>query len=98
MAEKADHEECMIVLRAAADKIEAQRVETLSILQEACAQGDLPAVKSILSALDSLSIQNLINFAPGGANTLLFKGNFECIKVLHIKQNYFIGAKGDPYA
>ena len=38
VAEKADHEECMIVLRAAADKIEAQRVETLTILQEACSQ------------------------------------------------------------
>ena len=36
-------------------------------------QGDLPAVKSILTALDPGSIQNLINFAPGGANTLLFK-------------------------
>ena len=36
-------------------------------------QGDLPAVKSILTALDSGSVQNLINFAPGGANTLLFK-------------------------
>ena len=38
MAEKADHEECMVVLRAAADKIEAQRVETLTILQDACSQ------------------------------------------------------------
>ena len=38
VAEKADHEECMIVLRAAADKIEAQRIETLTILQEACSQ------------------------------------------------------------
>ena len=37
-AEKAEHEECMIVLRAAADKIEAQRIETLTILQEACSQ------------------------------------------------------------
>ena len=74
VAEKADHEECMIVLRAAADKIEAQRVETLTILQDACSQGDLPAVKSILSALDPASVQNLINFAPGGANTLFFKG------------------------
>ena len=33
----------------------------------------MPAVKSILTALDSGSVQNLINFAPGGANTLLFK-------------------------
>ena len=73
VAEKAEHEECMIVLRAAADKIEAQRIETLTILQEACSQGDLPAVKSILSTLDTASVQNLINFAPGGANTLLFK-------------------------
>lgn len=73
MAEKADHEECMIVLRAAADKIEAQRIETLTVLQEACSGGDLMAVKSILSALDSASVQNLINFAPGGSNTLLFK-------------------------
>ena len=38
VAEKAEHEECMIVLRAAADKIEAQRIETLTILQEACSQ------------------------------------------------------------
>ena len=38
VAEKADHEECMVVLRAAADKIEAQRVETLTILQDACSQ------------------------------------------------------------
>ena len=38
VAEKADHEECMIVLRAAADKIEAQRIETLTILQDACSQ------------------------------------------------------------
>ena len=30
-------------------------------------------MKSILTALDSGSVQNLINFAPGGANTLLFK-------------------------
>ena len=76
VAEKADHEECMIVLRAAADKVEAQRVETLTVLQDACSQGDLPAVKSILSALDPGSVQNLINFAPGGANTLFFKGKF----------------------
>lgn len=41
VAEKAEHEESMIVLRAAADKIEAQRVETLSILQEAAAQVSL---------------------------------------------------------
>ena len=82
VAEKADHEECMIVLRAAADKIEAQRVETLTILQDACSQGDLPAVKSILSALDPGSVQNLINFAPGGANTLFFKG--QCIKACRI--------------
>ena len=73
VAEKADHEECMIVLRAAADKIEAQRIETLTILQDACSHGDFSAVKSILSALDPYSVQNLINFAPGGANTLLFK-------------------------
>ena len=38
VAEKADHEECMIVLRAAADKIEAQRIETLTILTDACSQ------------------------------------------------------------
>ncbi len=38
VAEKAEHEECMLVLRAAADKQETQRLETLSVVQEACSQ------------------------------------------------------------
>jgi hypothetical protein len=32
---------------------EAQRMETFSVLQESCAQGDLPAVKSVLGTLDA---------------------------------------------
>jgi hypothetical protein len=63
----------LILNRAAADRQEAQRTETFALLQESCAQGDLHAVKSILSTMDHQAVANLINFVPKGNNTLLFR-------------------------
>ena len=48
-------------------------METFAVLQESCAQGDLPAIKSVLSTLDAQAVSNLINFAPRGSNTMLFR-------------------------
>lgn len=72
LAEKNDHPGCMQLLRAAAQRQEQQRVETLKLLQDACSQGDMLAFKSVLGSLESPAAV-IINFAPNGANTLLFK-------------------------
>ena len=62
-------------------------METFTVLQESCAQGDLPAVKSVLSTLDQQAVLNLISFAPRGSNTMLFRacenGHKEVCFVLH---------------
>jgi len=74
-----------LILRAAADKQEAQRMETFGLLQESCAQGDLHAVKSILNSMDQTSVLNLINFVPKGSNTLLFRASENGHKEVNFK-------------
>ena len=62
---------------AAAQKQEEEKLDTFNVLGEACATGDLAAVKSLLLTLEdatsSTKHNSLLNFAPSGSATLLFR-------------------------
>ena len=84
LADKADHTECMAVLREAVDRQEQEKQRHFYHLLEACASGDTNTVRTILSQ-DSIS-SNLVNFVPNGSSSLLFKasehGQKEVVKFL----------------
>ena len=73
LADKADHIECMAVLRNAVDKQEQEKQKHFYYLLDACATGDLNTVKHIISQ-ESQSL-DLVNFVPNGSSSLLFKAS-----------------------
>ncbi|XP_049858112.1 leucine-rich repeat serine/threonine-protein kinase 1 isoform X1 [Schistocerca gregaria] len=85
IAEKCEHTECMEVLKRAADVKESERQNSHQTLREACLNGDVALVKSILQQLGS-DAELVVNMAPNGSNTLLFmaceSGRKEIAKVL----------------
>ena len=84
LADKADHTECMAVLRDAVDKKEQEKQKHFYHLLDACAAGDLNMVKDICGS-ESPSM-DLVNFVPNGSSSLLFKasehGQREVVKFL----------------
>ena len=84
LADKADHTECMAVLREAVDRQQQEKQRHFYHLLEACAAGDLQTIKTIL-APENVS-DDLVNFVPNGSSSLLFKasehGQKEVVKFL----------------
>ena len=84
LADKADHTECMAVLREAVDRQVQEKHRHFYHLLDACAAGDLNTVKSILTPDNNSS--DLVNFVPNGSSSLLFKasehGQKEVVKFL----------------
>ncbi|KAB7496364.1 Leucine-rich repeat serine/threonine-protein kinase 1 [Armadillidium nasatum] len=72
IAEQAEHEPCMKLLKESADAKEIVRQELHMALREACAKGDVSRAKAILSSLDGDS-ESIINSAPSGSCTLLYR-------------------------
>ena len=67
LAEKCEHNGCMGVLRAAAQRQETLRLHTFNLLGQACSQGDLATVKA--QAMEP----EMVNFTPAGSHSLLYK-------------------------
>ena len=84
LADKADHTECMAVLRDAFDRQEQDKQKHFYHLLDASAAGDLNTIKNICAS-ESPSL-NLVNFVPNGSSSLLFKasehGQREVVKFL----------------
>ncbi|CAL4058692.1 unnamed protein product, partial [Meganyctiphanes norvegica] len=72
LAEQGEHTTCMQVLKNAADARELARQELHSALRESCSRGDVSRAKAILRDLGA-EAEIIINSAPNGSNTLLFK-------------------------
>ncbi|XP_069190679.1 leucine-rich repeat serine/threonine-protein kinase 1-like isoform X2 [Procambarus clarkii] len=85
LAEQGEHTQCMTVLKNAADARELARQELHSALRESCSRGDVSRAKAILRDLGA-EAQIIINSAPNGSNTLLFKaceeGQREMVRLL----------------
>jgi ankyrin repeat protein len=73
LADKADHSECMSVLRGAVDKQEQEKQMDFYHLLDACAAGDLNTVRSILGS--ESQVGELVNYVPNGSSSLLFKAS-----------------------
>uniref|UniRef100_A0A6A7FVB2 non-specific serine/threonine protein kinase n=2 Tax=Hirondellea gigas TaxID=1518452 RepID=A0A6A7FVB2_9CRUS len=73
LAEKAEHTHCCSILKQAADARELARQELHGALREACTRGDVPRARTLLRDLGEEATV-IINAAPNGTNTLLFKG------------------------
>ena len=73
LADKADHTETMAVLRGAVDRQEQEKQRDFYSLLDACARGDLAAVRAILGAETHPS--ELVNYVPNGSSSLLFKAS-----------------------
>ncbi|XP_064112289.1 leucine-rich repeat serine/threonine-protein kinase 1-like isoform X1 [Macrobrachium nipponense] len=85
LAEQGEHTQCMTVLKNAADARELARQELHSALRESCSRGDVSRAKAILRDLGA-EAEIIINSAPNGSNTLLFKaceeGQREMVRLL----------------
>ena len=84
LADKADHSECMAVLRDAVDRQEQEKQKHFYHLLDASASGDMNKIKTILGS--ESHFQDLVNFVPNGSSSLLFKasehGQKEIVKFL----------------
>lgn len=85
IAEQSGHEECMKTLKQAADQREQFRYEVYHALLEASSRGDIGKMRTLLRELEG-EANLVINSAPNGSNTLLFKaceeGHKEIVKLL----------------
>ena len=89
LADKADHTECMAVLRDAVDKQEQEKQKHFYYLLDASASGDLNTIKNIIGS--EPHSQDLVNFVPNGSSSLLFKasehGQKEIVRGLYTLDN-----------
>ena len=74
LADKADHQECMAVLREAVDRQEQEKQKYFYRLLDSCASGDIVAVRTILGS-EAATASKLVNFVPNGSSSLLFKAS-----------------------
>uniref|UniRef100_T1HIN4 non-specific serine/threonine protein kinase n=1 Tax=Rhodnius prolixus TaxID=13249 RepID=T1HIN4_RHOPR len=85
IAEKSEHTECMNILKKAAEAKESLRQSSHRTLREACTNGDVVLVKSIINEL-GIDAPTVLNIQPNGLNTLLFiaceGGKKEIVKIL----------------
>lgn len=72
LAEKSDHPQVMETLRKAADEQEQKRQELYLALWDSCSKGEISQTKQIIRELGR-EAELVINSAPNGCSTLLFK-------------------------
>ncbi|XP_067128785.1 leucine-rich repeat serine/threonine-protein kinase 1 [Centruroides vittatus] len=72
LAEKSDHPQVMEALRKAADEQEQKRQELYLALWDSCSKGEVSHTKQIIRELGR-EAELVINSAPNGCSTLLFK-------------------------
>ncbi|CAG0894784.1 unnamed protein product, partial [Cyprideis torosa] len=87
LAEQGGHEDCMTVLREAANAVHRAKEELHTMIREAALENDVQKVKSLLGTVQRPEERAIIlNAAPDGANTILYKacedGHKELVKVL----------------
>ncbi|XP_017772148.1 PREDICTED: leucine-rich repeat serine/threonine-protein kinase 1 isoform X5 [Nicrophorus vespilloides] len=85
LADKAGHNNCMTLLKEAADAREKARLDIHAALRDACSKGDASSVHHLVSSLQK-DAELIVNMAPTGSNTLLFlacqSGSEEIVKLL----------------
>ncbi|XP_055623482.1 leucine-rich repeat serine/threonine-protein kinase 1 isoform X2 [Toxorhynchites rutilus septentrionalis] len=71
LAERSEHEECVVLLKQAADTREQIRSQKHKNLREAVSSSDETLVQLLLDSIGP-EREIIVNMSPGGANTLLF--------------------------
>ncbi|CAG0916811.1 unnamed protein product [Notodromas monacha] len=87
LAEQGGHHDCLAKLRIAAATVESRKKEVHEKLRAAAEAKDVASVKSLLCEVTGkLETVEIVNAAPNGTNTLLFKacedGCKELVKIL----------------
>ncbi|KAI4458153.1 ankyrin repeat and protein kinase domain-containing protein [Holotrichia oblita] len=85
LADKAGHNDCISILKEAADAREKAKLDIHAALRDFSGQADVNSVQQLVASL-SKDAEIIVNMAPSGANTLLFTacqtGNKEIVRIL----------------